>query len=73
MSELPRTSTASRIAAMGRLAQATPSLILEHRARPAGGRLAVDATPDPLGWIGLRLTQNLDLKKTPVDRTGRPA
>lgn len=49
-----------------------PSLILEHRARLAGGRLEFDATPDPSGWIGLRLTQNLDLKETPVDRAGRP-
>ncbi len=49
-----------------------PSQILEHRARLLGGRLEFDATPDASGWIGLRLTQNLDLKDTPVDRTGRP-
>lgn len=73
MSEFPRTSTASRIAAMGRQAKAMPSLILEHRTRLVGGRWAVDATPDPSGGSGLRLTQNLDLNETPVDRTGRPA
>lgn len=49
-----------------------PSQILEHRARLLGGRLEFDATPDASGWIGLRLTQNLDLKDTPVDRAGRP-
>lgn len=50
-----------------------PSLILEHRARLLGGRLAFDAAPDGSGWFGLQLTQNLDLKETPVDRAGRPA
>lgn len=50
-----------------------PSLILEHRARLLGGRLAFDTGPDASGWIGLQLTQNLDLKETPVDRAGRPA
>jgi PAS domain S-box-containing protein len=49
-----------------------PSMILEHRARLLGGRLAFDAAPDGSGWFGLKLTQNLDLKETPVDRTGRP-
>lgn len=50
-----------------------PSLILEHRARLLGGRLGFDAAPDGSGWIGLQLTQNLDLKETPVNRAGRPA
>jgi PAS domain S-box-containing protein len=50
-----------------------PSLILEHRARLLGGRLAFDAAADGSGWFGLQLTQNLDLKETPVDRAGRPA
>lgn len=49
-----------------------PSLILEHRARLLGGRLGFDAAPDGSGWIGLQLTQNLDLKETPVNRAGRP-
>ena len=50
-----------------------PSMILEHRARLLGGRLNFDTTPDASGWIGLQLTQNLDLKETPVNRAGRPA
>ncbi|MES2839622.1 MAG: PAS domain S-box protein [Pseudomonadota bacterium] len=50
-----------------------PSLILEHRARLLGGRLGFDAAPDGSGWVGLQLTQNLDLKETPVNRAGRPA
>lgn len=50
-----------------------PSLILEHRARLLGGRLSFDAAPDGSGWIGLQLTQNLDLKDTPVNRAGGPA
>lgn len=54
-------------------ARSEPSLILEHRARLLGGRLDLDTAPDGSGWFGLRLTQNLDLKDTPVDRAGRPA
>lgn len=50
-----------------------PSLILEHRARLLGGRLAFDTVPDSSGWIGLKLTQNLGLNETPVDHAGRPS
>ena len=51
-----------------------PKVRLRERiARLLGGRLVFDASPDASGWIGLRLTQNLDLKDTPVDRAGRPA
>lgn len=50
-----------------------PSMILEHRARLLGGRLAFDTTPDSSGWIGLKLTQNLGLNETPVDPAGRPS
>jgi two-component system, NarL family, sensor histidine kinase UhpB len=50
-----------------------PSLILEHRARLMGGRLAFDTAPDSSGWIGLQLTQNLGPDETPIHRAGRPA
>lgn len=53
-------------------ARSEPSLILEHRARLLGGSLAFDGAPDHAGWFGLKLTQYLDMRDTPVDRTGRP-
>lgn len=53
-------------------ARSEPSLILEHRARLLGASLAFDSAPDNAGWFGLKLTQNLDMPDTPLDRTERP-